>query len=313
MVSLTENVTLNTLQNIKLNETTDTNSTPISLSNSVIARSTIILFFGLAAMAGNSLIIVCAIQYRKLRTTTNILIANLAVADFLSGCSWVTFSAMTLRDCAKIPVASLLSENTKVVISLFPFLGNNFAVLLIALERFICIHYALRYYSIVTSHRTGFTLVLPWILIGVMCFTFDVERLKNTIMPVVGALCTVGIVVFYSYIGYVACTKSKQLVPQPQPQVMDGRTAEALDNQKAQWKITKFLALVFGVYLGSLLLCTILIAFNADYSIYSCNSPSLSLFIGLPSLGFNNCVNPFLYVWKSEKFRECVKKRFGIK
>ena len=165
----------------------------------------------------------------------------------------------------------------------------------------------------ITSRRTAFTLVLPWLLSAATCFTFHVERLKNTIMPLVVALCIIGIVVFYSYIGCVACRKSRQVASQPQPQVMDGRTAETLDNQKAQWKVSKFLALVLGVYLGSLLFCTILIAFNANYSIYSCNSPSLSLFFGLPSWGFNNCVNPFLYVWKSEKFQECVKKRLGIK
>ena len=313
MSSCIGNVTFDVLQNVTLNEiATDTNSTQVPiLSNSFIVLSVIMIFFGLVAIAGNSVIILCVIQYRSLRTTTNLLIANLAVADFLHGCSWVICSAMTFADCIKIPTFSFIPNNTKVMITLLSFLANNFAVLVIALERFICIHFALRYNSILTSHRTAFTLTLTWIVCAVMCFTVPVEQLRNTIMPSVGLSCTIGIVVFYSYVGYVACKKSTQSVPQPQ--IMDGTTAEALDNQKAQWKVTKFLALVFGVYLGSVLLCTILMAFHAKRNIYDCSPTPLPIIFGVSCWGINNCVNPFLYVWKSEQFRKCVKKRLGIK
>ena len=313
MSSCIGNITFDALQNSTLNETaTDTNSTQTTiLSSSFIALSIIMIFFGLVAIAGNSVIILCVIQYRSLRTTTNLLIANLAVADFLNGCSWVICSAMmTFSDCIKIPTVSYIPNDTKAVITLLSFLANNFAVLLIALERFICIHFALRYHSIVTSHRTAFILTLTW-MFAVMCFTAPVEQLRNTIMPSVGLSCTIGIVVFYSYVGYVACKKSTQSIPQPQ--VLDGRTAEALDNQKTQWKVTKFLTLVFGVYLGSVLLCTILMAFNAKRNIYDCSPTPLPIIFGVSCWGINNCVNPFLYVWKSEQFRKCVKKRLGIK
>ena len=254
-----------------MNETTtDTNSThEITISSSVIVLGIIMILFGLAAIGGNSLIILCVIQYKSLRTNTNLLIANLAVVDFLNGCSWVICSAMTFSECIKKPTFSLISDNTKVMITLSPFLANNFAMLLIALERFICVHFALRYYSIITFHRTTFALSLTWLLSAVMCFTIPLEQLRNTVMPLVCLLCSIGILVFYSYVGYVACKKLTRSVPQPQ--VMDGRTAEALDNQKAQWKVTMFLAVVFGVYLGSVLLCTILIAFHAKRSIYDCN------------------------------------------
>ena len=306
MPSYNENVTFDAFQTVTINETaTDTTT----INNSVILLNVMRIFFGLAAIAGNSLIIICVIQYRSLRTITNILIANLAVADFLNGLAWVISSVLTFMYCVKIPSGLFIAESTISFIALFPFLGNNFAILLIALERFICIHYTLRYYSIVTSLRMAFILGLAWILCAV-CFAFPMEGVQKTIVILGSLLCMMGTVALHSYVGFVACKKSRQVTPQPQ--VMDGRTAEALDNQQAQWKITKFLAFVLGVYSVSILLSAIVYVFTVHGRINSCDPILLPVFFAVAIWGFNNCVNPFLYVWKSEKFRTCVKKRLRL-
>ena len=62
----------------------------------------------------------------------------------------------------------------------------------------------------------------------------------------------------------VTYKKSKQVAPQPE--VLDGSTAEVLDNQKAQWKIIKFLDLVLGIYYGSYLPMAIIRATDPNNS-----------------------------------------------
>ena len=296
------------------NFTTGTNSTQniVVTSKSFTGLNAMKLFLGLVAIAGNSLIILCVIQYRSLRTITNLLIANLAVADFLNGSSWVILSTIALLHCVRNTAGSLPASSATSFLTLFPFLANNLAVLLIALERFICIHFALRYYTVVTFRRMAFTVSLTWILCAV-CFTAPMEQVRTIIIPLGSFLCMIVTVSLHCYVGFVACKKLREIAPQPQPQVMDGTTAESLDNQKAQWKITKFLALVLGVYSGSLLLSTIVLGFIFNGNMDSCNSIPLPAFFAVGIWGFNNCVNPFLYAWKSEKFRTSIKRRLGIK
>ena len=93
---------------------------------------------------------------------------------------------------------------------------------------------------------------------------------------------------------------------------MDGSTAEALNNQKTQWKITKFLALVLGVYYGSYLPWAITRVSGRNV-LNSCDTSGIIWFFVITIWGLNVNVNPFLYVWKSQKFRICVKNILGIK
>ena len=305
-----EKETLDAMQNF----TAGTNSTQniVVTSKSFTGLNAMKLFLGLMAIAGNSLIILCVIQYRSLRTITNLLIANLAVADFLNGCSWVILSTIALLHCVRNAAGSLPASSASSFLTLFLFLANNFAVLLIALERFICIHFALRYYTVLTFRRMAFTVSLTWILC-VVCFTAPMEQVRTVIIPLGSFLCMIVTVSLHCYVGFVACKKLREVAPQPQPQVMDGTTAESLDNQNAQWKITKFLAFVLGVYSGSLLLSTIVLGFIFNGNMDSCNSIPLPAFFAIGIWGFNNCVNAFLYAWKSEKFRTSIKRRLGIK
>ena len=190
---------------------------------------------------------------------------------------------------------------------------NNLAIFYIALERFLCIKLALRYNSIVTFRRVLLLVVLTWIcglIFTLSLFTqLDIaERLM--ILPYIYGAIGLGTLILYIYVTTVAYKKSKQVAPQPQ--VLDGSTAEVLDNQKAQWKIIKFLALVLGIYYGSYLPKVIIRATDPN-NVNRCDSSKIMGLFAMTIWGFNINVNPFLYVWKSRNFRICVKRIFGIK
>ena len=274
-----------------------------------MALSALRIFFGLTAMCGNLLIITCVLKYRILKTVTHVCIANLAAADFLNGCNMVAVSVINLTFCTGLSATHYPIKSVKQEFTHLGFLMNNLAIFYIALERFICIKLALRYNSIITYSRVLLTFVLTWICAAIFTFSIAIlDFVERPIIPVI-LYCIYGIfglgtLILYIYVITTAYKKSKQVAPLPQ--IMDGSTAEALNNQKTQWKITKFLALVLGVYYGSYLPWAITRVSGRNV-LNSCDTSGIIWFFVITIWGLNVNVNPFLYVWKSQKFRICVK------
>ena len=282
------------------------------MSNFTITLNIMRILLGLTAICGNSVIVACVFRYTALRTPTYYFIANLAVADFLNGCNMVAVPAMNLLVCAGLSATRFPIEGFRPGLTYLGFLMNNLAIFYIALERFICIKVALRYNSIVTFSRALLTVVFTWICGGIVTFLLAMLDLAETIIILAGICSIVSLVtvLLYIYVAVIAYKKSKQVAPQPQ--VIDGRTAEALDNQRVQWKITKFMALVLGMYFGSYLPWAIIRA-SAPDSLNTCRPSAIIGFFVVIIWGINININPYLYVWKSKNFRACIKKMLGIK
>ena len=301
------------MENITLGANISETITPdLEMNNSTIALNSLRMFFGLTAICGNLLIMTCVFKYRILRTPTHFCIANLAAADYLNGCNMVSVSVMNLTFCTGLSAAHFPIKSIKEGFTHLGFLMNNLAIFYIALERFICIKLALRYNSIITFSRVLFTFAVTWICAAI--FTFSIAVLDFVERPII-RYCIYGVIglatlVLYVCVVTIAFKKSKQFAPLPQ--VMDGSTTEALDNQKIQWKITKFLALVLGVYYGSYLPWAISRVSGINV-LNSCDLSGIIWFFVITLWGLNVNVNPFLYVWKSQKFRICVKNILGIK
>ena len=283
------------------------------MNNTSIALNTVRIIFGLTAICGNLLIVICMLRYRLLRTPTNLLIANLAAADFLNGCNMFAVPIMNLTFCSGYSSTHYSMKRIKIGFVQLGFLTNNLAIFCIALERFICIRLALRYKSIVTFSRVLFTIILTWIC-GVI-FSFSQVPLnfaeRQVIVYCINGVIMFGTVILYIYVVTIAYKRSREVAPLPQ--VVDGRTAEALDNQKAQWKITKFLALVLGVYCVSYVPWVISTTVSGVDSLNYCYTSGFIGFFTVIIWGFNINVNSFLYVWKAKNFRIHLKKMLGIK
>ena len=225
----------------------------------------------------------------------------------------VVVPATNLTFCTGLLATHYTFERIKHGFANIGFLMNNLAIFYIALERFLCIKLALRYNSIVTSGRLLLAVVLTWICGSIFTLSLSTqldiaERLM--ILPYLYGAIGLGTLILYIYMSTVAYQKSKKVVPQPQ--VLDGTTAESLDNQKAQWKIIKFLVLVLGIYYGSYIPLAIMRGSDPNIS-NKCDSSKIMGLFAMTIWGLNINVNPFLYVWKSRNFRICVKRIFGIK
>ena len=91
IVQSVENYTFHTRQNSILNATTNAPMEAMvprnrfTIGGPTITLNAIRIFLGLTAIVGNFLIILCVSCFKGLRTTTNMLVVNLALVDLING------------------------------------------------------------------------------------------------------------------------------------------------------------------------------------------------------------------------------------
>ena len=191
------------------NVTEEYNVTLTDISDTVIFLNSLRTCFGLVSMGGNFFIILCTIQYRSLQTPTNIIIANLAGADFVNGFNMVFASVMNLTLCTGFRSASKTLWVIQKSNGFVGYLTNNIAIFYIGLERFLNIKLALRYQSVVTNSRvTGF-LALTWIgciITSIVSTSVSFEVMVKAVMPSLCGVLAIGTIFLY---GYVCCSAYK--------------------------------------------------------------------------------------------------------
>ena len=121
--------------------------------------------FSILAIVGNSLIILAVFKFDDLRTTTNLLIASLAVFDCASGCIaypiLVGVFSVSYKDetpSAAWYTACKVGEFFKVTVSF----GNLLSILLIGIDRWMCLEFPIRY-RVMMSKWPNITFWRLWI------------------------------------------------------------------------------------------------------------------------------------------------------
>ena len=246
------------------------------------------LIFGLIAIVSNSCIVICVIRSRPLRRPRNVLIANLSLTDILNGLTNILGASMTFVDCISLPGST--SSEFRGLLSLFPFVANNVAIPLIAAERFFCIYSELRYKSIVTVPRVVYLLVVVWILTAVLCFTPPIHVIQRIILPVILTICVLSVITLDAYVAYVACVKSKQDILRLSG--LEG-TPLAAELVRTRWRTTTVMALVLGVYLGTMVPVVLVIA-GSPHALHSCGPADPVMLVAVLFWGVNNCISPIL-------------------
>ncbi|XP_031558235.1 trace amine-associated receptor 13c-like [Actinia tenebrosa] len=133
-------------------------------SNLVAFLLTINIAMEILTILGNLTVIVTVVAYRQLWVPTNILVASLAVADFIIGLILQTSNALNLlnalsrgkRHCG-LQCTNLVKITGVVIITV------SFAHLsLITVDRYASIIYPLRYVTIVSMSRTKKAVLFAW-------------------------------------------------------------------------------------------------------------------------------------------------------
>ena len=125
---------------------------------------------GVLALLGNSLTIAAVTRFEVLRTTSNLLVCQLAVADILSGLSpiWMVCQYALRWNFAAWHVFCVIEQTLGMLSSFL----NVSIIAAIAVERCIYISYPLRYVSLITTRVVVGTIVGLWVFCVTEITTF---------------------------------------------------------------------------------------------------------------------------------------------
>ena len=305
---------------------------------------------GTLAVFSNLLVITSITKFEQLTTLTNLFILSLSVVDFMSGLTefpvsvslkllWLNAENVSLsNETLSLPqkgweIACKMRLSTGMA---FTF-GNLMAIFYISLERFICIHYPLKYPRIVTKHIVVFAIVIKWAL---MCFfavshwlfteemkfpcdpTLMNEYFITVIMIPTTFIILVTSLVLYLKIGLTAYKQSQEIRAQnsqisvPTNEEVGATVKESSLRKRtlsSERKIAKMLGLVIGLYYLSYVPLSVIIIINSKMK--NASPVLLNTMMGSARMVYlvSTWINPFVYAWQSKDFRHYFGKLLRIK
>lgn len=250
----------------------------------------------LLSIFGNAVVLAAIFKTPSLRSSSILLLCSLAVSDLFVG---------TLIQ--PLYIASVLTRN-KLLDSLwftvsFAACGISLCTITaISVDRFLALHYHMRYPSLVTKSRTIYSIAIIWLLILLLSAIYYLNPFVYFFLVALG----VGIFLLISilaYIGIYRIVKRQKLQINTLQQAVQASTTENLSNFK-QLKTSALNSFVFFI---------VMVVFYMPMSI------AITLYLVTDNwnsaLGFattavfmNSSINPVLYCWRIGTLRKAVTK-----
>ena len=291
------------------------------METSRIAVILVKLFFSLLAIVGNSLVVVSCLKFDYLKQRSYVFVGFLATADLALGIGNPMDVVLELVR-PQITNTTLLYWSgickTSKFIKLLGGFGDLAGIFGISLERYIFITYALNHEQILMKNRTiiiaclmgTYSLLSSALLIGFSKnFEFGmVCQVELVISPVLNYAFNLpvfisvvpAIVMFYYKIARLAYSKRTRT----SNITTHSNQNDGQNNQSGNWKITKVLCVVIGVFVLTYVPYTIA---------YILLPQNYWLLAGLALLwNINTFVNPIIYGYKNKDFRRAFKTLLKI-
>ncbi len=251
----------------------------------------------LISIAGNALVLAAIIRTPSIRSTSTIMLCSLAVSDLLVGL--IAQPIYIVRELSKDRFAyhvwSAIGPSLCVV--------SLLTITAITMDRFLALHYHMRYATLVTQSRVKFVLVIIW-LISFLISGFDYwsPRLHNFISGVIIIICL--IISTLSYIRIYRIVRRHQLHIDAQQQAVQSSNAENNLNmvrlkRSAMNTFVFYIALV-ACYFPLYVLLTLHGIVDKDWQ------PEWDF--AHTAVFMNSSINPFLYCWRISELRTAVVK-----
>ena len=265
---------------------------------------------------GNLLIIITFIARRELRRKpSDLLILNLAVADFTSLTTYLPWHAHLLLkvdyDKDELKFSSSLNS-----MNLF---NSSIGVISIAVDRFVAVVYPLRYKSLMTRKQTWIMIAVSWIagfvLVGVthtlsLYFDFHDDYYRKIFCAVIFTQLTF-ISVLCVKIFHEAKKQANHMSANQQG-VYLSLSPGVVVRAKTTWKTVRLTLLIVFLFYGTLLpyeIFRITTFFKESPHSHS----FLSNFMKFSTFNFmNSCINPFIYWYGNGRLRAIWRSFYRI-
>ena len=287
-------VTKNESKSPDLNNLNETNAYPgtFVIVNSVLNAPLILI-----AISGNSLVLAAILRTPSLRSPSTVFLCSLAVSDLLVG---LVVQPVYIAEQLQ-PSHSLLFVRRTV---LFLACGVSLCTMAaISLDRFLALHYHMRYPNLITEKRAVYASATLWV-IGILlsCFGFWKENVYFFTIAVGTTICL--FVSTFSYVRIYFFVRQHRLQIQVQQQAVENLNVEHNVNMETRKKnamntFIYYICVVF-CYSPALFSALILVIFPNHWT-----SPWLLA----DTVAFmNSAINPFLYCWRTREIRTAVFK-----
>ena len=263
----------------------------------IVLNSTVNIILMIVSIIANSLVIAAVWKTPSLRYPSNLFLCNLALSDVIVGLIVEPFYlTVELLKMHGYPKGDDCTLETAFSVITFLVCGVSFGnVTLVSMDRYMAIHYPLRYDTIVTIPRVYVLIISCWVL----------NAFFSTIFPwnevVFGYLVTVVCAIFLTmstiiHIKIYRIVRRHRGVIQAQEQ--------AVHSTNTEFNMTGFkkTALNTSIVLFFLLICYLPFTVACILLILTDESPILWR-VASTTVYLNSALNPFLYCWRFSALR----------
>ena len=252
----------------------------------------------LISILGNALVLAAIIRTPSIRSTPHIImLCSLAVSDFLVG-----LVAQPLF------IAEQLTEDRYLYRALammtYSLCGASLSTITaITVDRFLALHYHMRYATLVTASRVKYTLIIIWLTtyLGRGVYFLN-KRVHSFLSGVVTIICL--LISTFSYIRIYRIVRRHQIQMQAQQQAVQSSDAE---NNLHITRLKRSALNTFVFYI------TLTICYFPMYVLLTLKGLSYQDWetgwdFAVTLVYLNSCINPFLYCWRLRELRLAVVK-----
>ena len=278
------------------NSDNEGNSTPTTI---IIINCVVNAPLMLISILGNALVLVAIIRTPSIRSKPHmIMLCSLAVSDLLVGLiAQPIFVAQQLTKDRYLP-------NVSVTMGTFLCLVSLMTITAITVDRFLALHYHMRYASLMTELRVKYTLTVIWLknfLLSGISFWYSSER--SFVVATVAIICL--LICIASYIRIYCFIRRNQLQIHAQQQAV--QSSDAGNNLNVpRLKRSAMNTFVFFIVLIMCYFPVCVLLTLRELSIIK-DRPSEWEF-AITAVYMNSSINPFLYRWRLSELRTAVVK-----
>ncbi|KAG4067275.1 hypothetical protein HA402_000266 [Bradysia odoriphaga] len=280
---------------------------------------------GITGLLGNALVVLVILSNPQMRSTTNMLIINLAMADLLFVIFCVPFTAVDYM-LSRWPFGDAWCKIVQYLI-VVTVQASIYTLVLMSLDRFLCVVYPIASRSLRTERNALLAILILWFVIltisipvifahGVVEYEYKSEQLTACKFIDNGLTFAAFHVIFFlsSYLIPLILISGLYLrmLSRLWRTVVNGQMSA--ESHRGRKRVTRLVVVV--VFAFASLWCPIqmILVLKSVGLFHPCTHFEIGLQISSHILGYSSsCVNPLLYAFLSENFRKAFRKIFHRK